>query len=483
VIYHLLLPTASLSQIHQKFIHLSLFNIILDNIRDVSHNMSAIDFASSPPADESLLHELGLQLYDFDQDMSLTEDYFMAGSSTAPDDSLNFVPSTPQPGASESRYWKPSLNAPPGREGETPYLNLNDFESAEDLLDPSNDQIDSATLFNSLQEAVHWQSQQVVEDKPEYDKTIPRSLHAKKACVKLLFKAWKSTGSATDNPRMKEPFEEERHDNARVECVCWRVLEALICRSEQGPLLVAYDPTKAKYNPTIGSFAVRFDEVVTSLREQKTICKHLLDSPYINTFVDDPVYARNRVASNRDLNNKKGNTMSLGKNHKEAESGTSRTKGTKRQRPASVDGEFSDEQTPMYLHSTATIYGTPGHSARKTGTGSSSQHVSTPMRSGYGSSGLYMGSPVGLQMNARGSLISYPSSPTLGPSLELHNIQSPSGQSLVQPPSFTPQGLPQSVFGNYNTIVGQTQPSAYMFPTPNMSHAILPGIDGQVSAF
>jgi hypothetical protein len=452
--------------------------------------MSAMDFVSSPPpVDDSLLQELGPQFYDFDQNISLMEDPFMAESSTAPDVSLDFVLSTPQSGAPEPQYWKPSLNPPPGREGATPYLNLNDFESAADLLNPYNDQIDSATLFNSLQESVHWRSQQTVEDKPEYDETIPRSLDTKKACVKLLFKAWKSTGSATDNPRMKKPFEEERHDNARVECLCWVLLEALIRRSEQGPLLVAYDPTKAKDNPTIDSFAARLDEVVISLREQKTICKHLLDAPYINTFVDDPVHARNRVASNRDLNKKKGDTMSLGKLQKEAEHGTTRTREKKRERSASVDGEFEDEQSPMYVHSAATIYSTPGHSAHssrgrsKTGTRSSSQHTPTPMRSGYGSSGLYTGSPVGLQMNARGPLIGYPLSPTLGPGLELHNMQSPNTQSLVQPPSFTPQGLQQSVFGNYNTIVGQTQPSAYMFPTPNMSHAMLPGIDEQVSTF
>ena len=455
----------------------------------MSHDMSAIDFASSPPpVDEYLFDELDHQFFDFDQNMSLMEDPFMAGSSTAQDDSLNFVPSTSQPGVSESQYWKPSLNAPPGREGETPYLTLNDFESAEELLDPYNDQIDSATLFNSLQESVRWRSQQVVENKPGYDETIPRSLHTKKACVKLLFKAWKSTESATDNPAMKKPFEEERHDNARVECLCWMLLEALIRRSEQGPLLIAYDPTKAKDNPTIDSFAVRFDEVIISLREQKTICKHLLDAPYINTFVDDPVRARNRVASNRDLNKKKGDTMSLGKLHKEAERGTIRTMGKKRERSASVDGEFSDEQSLMYVHSSPTIYSTPGQSAHRsrgrsmTGTRSSSQHTSTSTRSGYGSSGLYTWSPVGLQMNARGPLIGYPPSPTLGPSLKLPNMQSPNGQSLVQSPSFTPQELPQSVFGNYSTIVGQTLPSAYIFPTPNMSHAILPGVDEQVSA-
>src|SRR5205085_3311726 len=105
------------------------------NIRDVSHNMSAIDHVSSPlPADESLLHEPGFQVYGFDQNMSLTQDHFMGGLSTAADESLNFVPSAPYSGAFEPRYWKPSLNAPPGREGETPYLTLNDFESAEELL-------------------------------------------------------------------------------------------------------------------------------------------------------------------------------------------------------------------------------------------------------------------------------------------------------------------------------------------------------------
>ena len=119
--------------------------------------MSAIDLVPSPlPADESLLHESDSQVYGFDENMSLTQDHFMAGSLTAADESSNFVPPTPYPWASEPRYWKPSLNAPPGREGNTPYLTLNNFESAEELLDPYNDQIDSATLFNSLQESVHW---------------------------------------------------------------------------------------------------------------------------------------------------------------------------------------------------------------------------------------------------------------------------------------------------------------------------------------
>ena len=104
------------------------------------------------------------------------------------------------------------------------------------------------------------------------------------------------------------------------------------------------------------------------------------------------------------------------------------------------------------------------------------------MRSGYGSSGLYTGSPLSLPMNARGPLIGYPPSPTFGLGLKPPNMQSPNGQSLVQSPSFT-QELPQSIFGNYSAIVSQTVPNAYMFPTPNMSDAILQGIDEQVSAF
>ena len=420
--------------------------------------------------------------------MSLTQNHFMAGPSTEMNDAFNLFLSTPNSESSE-QCWKPSLETPPGREGETPYLHLNDFESAEDLLDPYNDQIDSETLFTSLQESVHWRSQQVVENKPEYDETIPRDLHKKRACVKLLFKAWKSTASATDNPGMKKPFEEERHDNARVECLCWVLLEALIRRSELGPLLEAYDPAKSKDNPAINSFAVRFDEVVISLREQKTICKHLLDAPYVNTFVDDPVRARNRVASNRDLNQKKGHTMSLGKLHKETEQGTTRTKEKKRARSPSTDGHFSDEPNAKHSHSSATLYGTPTRSAyrsrghSKTGTGSSSQYTPASMRSGYGNSGLYTGSPAGLHMNARIPPISHPTSPTSGHGLTLQNTQSSSGQPVVQSPPSTPLELPQSVFGNYNTMMGQTMQTRFMFPTPTVAHSTLLGFGGQVSAF
>jgi hypothetical protein len=447
-----------------------------------------MDFLSSPPnADRSVSHEWDYDVYDFDQNMSLTEDHFMSGPSATMNDNFNLVPSMQSSESSEPRYWKASLEAPPGREGETPYLDLDNFESAEDLLDPYNDEIDSETLFHSLQESVHWRSQQVVENPPEYDPTIPRDQRTKQACVKALFKAWKSTAIATDNPGMKKPFDEERHDNARVECLCWMLLEALIRRSENGPLLVAYDPTKTKENLAIQSFAVRFDEVVQSLREQKTICKHLLDAPYINTFVDDPVRARNRVASNRDLNRKKGDTMSLGKEQlqKGSERGTTKTKGKKRAKSISTDGEFSDEQSTKYSRSPAILYGTQGRSAHRpqgssmSGTITSTQYTPTSMRNGYGSSELYARSPVGLQMSAVPGPISYTTSPTLGHILTQQNTQPSSGMSVVQSPDLTDIELPQSVLGYYSSMMGQGMPSSWIFP--NMAHSNLAGVGQQVS--
>lgn len=455
------------------------------------HKMDAGDFLSSPfPFYEPALHGLGYDIYDSDQNMSLTQDDFMAGLPTPTmDDHFDLAPSTPPSQSPQPRYWKPSLNAPTGREGQTPYLDLDDFESAEDILDPYNDQVDCETLFNSLQESVHWRSQQVAETQPEYDDTIPRSLLAKKACVKLLFKAWKSTASATDNIGMKKPFEEERHDNARVECLCWMLLEALIRRSELGPLLVAYDPTKSKENPAIDSFAMRLDEVVISLREQKTICKHLLDAPYINTFVDDPVRARNRVASNRDLNKKKGDTMSLGRKqlHREDEPGTHKRKGMKRTRSQSTDGEFSDENSLVYSQSPALPYRVPGRSAygsrgrSNTGTGSSSQHTPASITSGYGGSALYTSPRVSLPMNPRVPPLSYQTSPTPNRRLMRHNNHSSSSRSVAQSPSSTSLELSQAILDNYNSMMGQALPSLWMYPTPTMAYPDLSRVGAQVS--
>lgn len=449
-----------------------------------------MDFLSSPfHADESALQMIGYDVYAFNENMSLTQDHFMSGPSMTMNDNFSLVSSAESSVSSETRYWKPSLDASPGREGKTPYLDLHHFERAEELLDLYNDQLDGDTLFHSLQESLHWFSQQVVDNQPEYDETIPRDQFRKRVLVKTLFKAFKSTAIATDNPRMRKPFEEERHDNVRVEHLCWTLLEVLIRRSEKGPLLVAYDPTKTRENPAIQTFAVRFDEVVQSLREQKTICKHLLDAPYINTFVDDPVRARNRVASNRDLNRKKGETMNMGRKElrKGSQRVTKRTKGQKRTRSIPTDGSFSDKPSTEFSLSPATLYGTPSRSAyhfhggSMTSTRDPSQYTPTSMQSAHGGSRLYTNSPTGFQMSTQAAPISYPTPPTPGRSLTLQNAQSSNGQLGVQSPATAPLQLPQSMFGNYNNIMRQTMPNEWSFSNQSMSRSNPMGVGEQVS--
>ena len=146
------------------------------------------------------------------------------------------------------------------------------------------------------------------------DSTIPRDIVAIKAHVDLLVKAFKSTTGCDDNQQMIRPFEDRRHDSKLVECLCWSIVKACIyrCKSDE-PLLVAYEPLKARNSHGIDTFAKRFDAIVIAMAKSKTICKHLYDAPYLNTFVDDPVRAIRRVDANRDLNKQKAGIMSVGK--------------------------------------------------------------------------------------------------------------------------------------------------------------------------
>lgn len=61
------------------------------------------------------------------------------------------------------------------------------------------------------------------------------------------------------------------------------------------------------------TFAERMTRVLNCLETQKTICKHLLDAPYMHQFVDDPQAAYKRVIANKTLNKRKGEVMNAGK--------------------------------------------------------------------------------------------------------------------------------------------------------------------------
>ncbi len=219
-----------------------------------------------------------------------------------------------QSAPNSSGYWKASLHPAEGEEGFTPYLHQHEFDKMEEILDEDNEDIDDELIFSSFHEATSWRSRtRSVNPQSSADPTIPRTLKQKKAAVKLVFKAYKSTALATDNPGMLKAFQEQKHDNRQVETICWSLVEGCIDRCDRGPLLNAYEPDKAKNNPSIKTFAERLDAIVGSLSHQKTICKHLLDAPYLNRFIDDPIGSKQRVESNRKLNKKKGGVMNVGK--------------------------------------------------------------------------------------------------------------------------------------------------------------------------
>jgi hypothetical protein len=185
------------------------------------------------------------------------------------------------------------------------------------------------------------------------DATIPQSKLAMQAHVDLLVRAFKSTISCDDNPPIIKPFEERRHDSKLVECLCWSIVKACVSRAKSDePLLTAHEPHKARNSLGLDTFEKRFDAVALTLARSKTICKHLYDAPYINTFVDDPLRSIRRVDANRELNKQKADVMAKGKALDQQQTGTVPGKKTRttRKRSATSAGLDSEQgsrvQTP-----------------------------------------------------------------------------------------------------------------------------------------
>lgn len=246
------------------------------------------------------------------------------------------------------RFFRAELNPDPGKEGETPYaIAPIQFERAIDVLNQDNP--DAATLFRDYQDAADWRTTQCEVEEPPEDGTLPTTEAQDRACVKLLFKAFKSTSKALDNPPMIEPFIKQKHDNRRVEALCWDVLTAIKKRAESGPLLLAYAPEKASGNDNLYTFADRLDAVVEAFAEYKTICKHVFDAPYINTLVDDPIRAKNRVLSNKRLNAEKAKYMAAGKEARTREQEGSKVQHSAKRRRTMTRGTEDEDQSSATL--------------------------------------------------------------------------------------------------------------------------------------
>lgn len=193
------------------------------------------------------------------------------------------------------------------------------------------------------------------------DDTIPSTTASQQAHVRLLVLAFNSVAHATDNMTMKQPFIDKRHDQKLVECLCWKILKAIVSRAEySNPLMTSYDANKARDSIGIKNFADRFDAVVSSMISCKTICKHMYDAPYLNIVVDDPLKAKARVDSNRALNAVKAKQMAEGKKVQELKSEEDGTPppAAKRKRVARVQSvPASNAQSPF--RRTQPMPGTP----------------------------------------------------------------------------------------------------------------------------
>lgn len=218
---------------------------------------------------------------------------------------------------------------PREQRGVTVWLNLKpvDLPLSGELM---SGQPDTGTVFPDELAAREYREVLLVS-KQQHDTSIPQTPDAKRAHVKVLFKAFKcvpqtstdnsdsdsekdkKNGRPEDGDRTRMPFIHQSHDNNLVECLCWDILEACIWRSKKSQNLVdAWEPEKFKYKSK-WTFAERFDRIVQTMATSKTICKHLFDVGYVYKIVDDPVASAKRVQANKTLNTKKAAVMKRGK--------------------------------------------------------------------------------------------------------------------------------------------------------------------------
>ncbi|PWY91728.1 hypothetical protein BO94DRAFT_617059 [Aspergillus sclerotioniger CBS 115572] len=266
------------------------------------------------------------------------------------------------------------------------------------LMDPVTFNVDVETTYSSLTEA---REANRTASGPREDDTLPTTDIQKRAIVKALTNAMLSTKSAEDNPGMVKPFHEGKFGSARVEAVCWELLESVIARHTSGSLLACYG-IKRKGSGESMTFTERMTRILQCLSTQKTICKHLLDPLYMHQFVDDPLSAYKRVIANKTLNKRKGEVMNAGKQvlgAKRTNATTTQSQEVKREEPNS-----SINITPTNTPGSATvnrrkIFATPTATFRQTAANLARHAANNNMLPGT----MDVGAHASLAQAARGS--------------------------------------------------------------------------------
>lgn len=115
------------------------------------------------------------------------------------------------------------------------------------------------TVFPDAQAAHNYDDQKNIADE-----TIPSSINQQRAMVKSLVDAIKSIEHAQDNPNMIKPFREGKFSDARIEKVCWSLVQTCMYRHSKGFLLAPFE-MKPKQSHELMTFAERLSKILQLL--------------------------------------------------------------------------------------------------------------------------------------------------------------------------------------------------------------------------
>ncbi|KAL9126430.1 MAG: hypothetical protein Q9217_004522 [Psora testacea] len=133
---------------------------------------------------------------------------------------------------------------------------------------------------------------------------VGRNASQDKALFECLVTAMREMTVPEDNPGVLDTWQKLMNEKkAKIESVCRDLVEYIWKAHGQKPEPLGEKPPLYVYE----TFKRRFDAT------QKTICKHLLEDPYIVQVVDDPIHCLKRVQNNRRVNQQKKEAIDEGR--------------------------------------------------------------------------------------------------------------------------------------------------------------------------
>ncbi|MCJ1433358.1 hypothetical protein MMC27_002718 [Xylographa pallens] len=195
--------------------------------------------------------------------------------------------------------------------------------------------------FPRLYEFEHYEDPNNDDHSWRSDLTYPHHPMQEQSYVKKIITAMSDMNSAHDNPGMLEMWSKLKKNEEALEKTAWKLLQS--CNKSHKHIQSLAHPPRIPQRPRI--YADHITELCKALREEKTICKHLLSADYAESFVDDPNNAANRVNNNRKVNGgkkvaiEKGRAaMSLVRNNRDSEDADLDISMTKNEYDQSIEG-------------------------------------------------------------------------------------------------------------------------------------------------